>query len=304
MCYTCVILIQQHYKGGQSIKMETDTRTVRFDNDLKIEAYHFAGIMQKFPNHFHEYYVLGFVESGRRLLTCKNREYTINAGDLLLFNPLDNHACEQVDDQALDWRCVNIEKDVMRRMAEEITGKDDLPTFTSTVVCQSDAVPALKDLHEMIMKKAKDFIKEETFYFLIEQLITDYTKPVAATLTQVSREIQAACDYMESNDTETITLADLSKVSGLNKYTLLRSFTMQRGITPYQYLSTIRVNKAKRLLEAGVSPVEAAMQSGFTDQSHFTRFFKTFIGLTPKLYQDIFNEDDEQPKVGGFCERG
>ena len=284
--------------------METDTRMVRFDNDLKIEAYHFAGIMQKFPNHFHEYYVLGFVESGRRLLTCKNREYTINAGDLLLFNPLDNHACEQVDDQALDWRCVNIEKDVMRRMAEEITGKDDLPTFTSTVVCQSDAVPALKDLHEMIMKKAKDFIKEETFYFLIEQLITDYTKPVAATLTQVSREIQAACDYMESNDTETITLADLSKVSGLNKYTLLRSFTMQRGITPYQYLSTIRVNKAKRLLEAGVSPIEAAMQSGFTDQSHFTRFFKTFIGLTPKLYQDIFNEDDEQPKTGGFCERG
>ncbi len=283
--------------------MENEERTVRFDNDLKIEAYHFKGIMQKFPNHFHEYYVIGFVERGHRSLTCKNREYTINAGDLLLFNPLDNHTCEQVDDQALDWRCLNIEKDVMCRVAKEITGTDNLPVFTSTVVCQSDAVSILKDLHDMIMKETKEFNKEETFYFLIEQLIGDYTKPVMETMKQVTREIQAACDYMEDNYTETITLTELSKVSGLNKYTLLRNFTMQRGITPYQYLSTIRVNKAKKLLETGVSPIEAALQSGFTDQSHFTRFFKTFIGLTPKLYQDIFCEDDEQKKAEARGER-
>lgn len=283
--------------------MENEKRTVRFDNDLKIEAYHFEGVMQKFPNHFHEYYVIGLVESGRRFLTCKNMEYTINAGDLLLFNPLDNHACEQVDNQALDWRCLNIKKDVMRHVAGEITGTDYLPVFTSTVVCQSDMIPVLKDLHDMIMNESKDFNKEETFYFLIEQLIADYTKPVTETLARISREIQAACDYMESNYTETITLAELSKVSGLNKYTLLRNFTMQRGITPYQYLSTIRVNKARRLLEAGVSPIEAALQSGFTDQSHFTRFFKTFIGLTPRLYQGIFNEDGEQPKTEGLSDR-
>ena len=273
--------------------MEAENRTVRLDHDLKIEAYHFEGIMQKFPNHFHEYYVLGFVEKGRRFLTCKNREYTINAGDLLLFNPLDNHTCEQVDDNALDWRCLNIEKDVMRRIAGEITGNDCLPVFTSTVACQSEAVTVLRDLHEMIMNEVKDFEKEETFYFLIEQLIADFTEPATETLIQISREIQSACDYMENNYTETITLADLSKVSGLNKHTLLRSFTLQRGITPYQYLSTIRISKAKKLLEAGVSPIETALQSGFADQSHFTRFFKNFIGLTPKLYQDIFSEDSE-----------
>jgi len=272
-------------KGVISLVMAAEKRTVRFDNDLKVEAYHFEGIMQKFPNHFHEYYVLGFVANGRRYLTCKNREYTINAGDLLLFNPLDNHACEQVDDRALDWRCINIEKDVMGRTAAEITGKEYLPVFTSTVVYKSDAVPTLRDLHDMIMKEIKDFSKEESFYFLIEQLIADCTKPIMETLTQVSSEIKAACDFMEHNYTETITLADLSNVSGLNKYTLIRNFTMQRGITPYQYLSTIRINKAKKLLEAGVSPLETALQSGFTDQSHFTRFFKNFIGLTPALYQ-------------------
>lgn len=273
--------------------MKKEKRTVQFDNDLEIEAYHFEGIMQKFPNHFHEHYVLGFVESGCRFLTCKNKEYTIDVGDLVVFNPLDNHACEQVDGKTLDRRCLNIEKDVMRRMTEEITGANYLPIFTSTVVSRSDAISALRDVHDMIMKEAKGFQKEETFYFLIEQLIADYTKATDATLAPISGEIQTACDCMENNFAETVTLADLSRISGLNKYTLLRNFTMQRGITPYQYLSTVRVNQAKKLPEAGISPIEAALQCGFTDQSHFTRFFRTFIGITP----DIFKDDNERPNA-------
>lgn len=274
--------------------MEPEKRNARFDNDLEIEAYHFQGIMQKFPNHFHEHYVLGFIESGCRYLTCKNKEHTVNEGDLLLFNPLDNHTCAQIDDRALDWRCINIEKAVMRRMTEEITGKNYLPVFTLTVVCKSEAVPLLKDLHDMIMNKNKDFKKEETFYFLIEQLIASYTGPAPNKLSQISKEIQGACDYMDSHHTEPITLDDLSRISDMNKYTLLRNFTIQRGITPYQYLSTIRVNNAKKLLEGGISPIESALQSGFTDQSHFTRFFKNFIGLTPKVYQDIFQTNNNR----------
>lgn len=270
-----------------------EKRTLHFDSDLSIEAYHFEGIMQKFPNHFHEHYVIGFVESGRRFLTCKNREYTIEAEDLLLFNPLDSHACEQIDGKTLDWRCLNIAKEVMCRVAGEITGAEQPPVFTTTVAAQSDVIPALRYLHGCIMEEARDFDKEETFYFLIEQLISDYTQPVKETPPQGGREILAACDYMEKNYAGTITLSDLSGVSGLNKYTLLRNFTLQKGITPYQYLSTIRVNNAKKLLEAGTPPIEAALQSGFTDQSHFTRFFKNFIGLTPKRYQNLFSNADD-----------
>lgn len=77
--------------------MEQETRTVKYDPELKVEAYSFKGIMQKFPNHFHDYYVIGFIESGERCLSCKNKEYTVEPGDLLLFNPRDNHTCEQTD---------------------------------------------------------------------------------------------------------------------------------------------------------------------------------------------------------------
>lgn len=94
--------------------MEQEIRTVKYDGDLKVEAYNFQGIMQKFPNHFHEYYVIGFIEKGRRYLSCKNKDYMIEPGDFMLFNPRDNHTCEQIDGKTLDYRCINIQPEIMK----------------------------------------------------------------------------------------------------------------------------------------------------------------------------------------------
>ena len=81
--------------------------------------------------------------------------------------------------------------------------------------------------------------------------------------------------------------------SGCGKSTLLRAFTRSKGITPYRYLETIRISEAKKLLEQGIAPIEAAAMTGFADQSHFTNYFKDFIGLTPKQYQRIFTQPQE-----------
>ncbi|MCL6889147.1 AraC family transcriptional regulator [Clostridioides difficile] len=273
--------------------MRQEERTVCFDRELKIEAYRFKGIIQKFPNHFHEHYVIGFIEKGQRYLSCKNKEYTTSTGDLLLFNPFDSHTCEQIDDKVLDYRCINIKPEIMKKTVFEITGKNYLPKFNQPVIFRSELVPLLQELHYIIMEEELDFKKEELFFFLIEQLIEEHTEPnLQSNLENTNIEIQAVCDYLENNYAEHIILDELSTIAGMNKYSLLRNFTKLKGITPYRYLENIRVNKAKKLLEKGVEPIDAAIQTGFVDQSHFTNFFKNFIGLTPKQYQNIFINDD------------
>lgn len=273
--------------------MRQEERTVCFDRELKIEAYTFKGIMQKFPNHFHEHYVIGFIEKGQRYLSCKNKEYTTSTGDLLLFNPFDSHTCEQIDDKVLDYRCINIKPEIMKKTVFEITGKNYLPKFNQPVIFRSELVPLLQELHYIIMEEELDFKKEELFFFLIEQLIEEHTEPnLQSNLENTNIEIQAVCDYLENNYAEHIVLDELSTIAGMNKYSLLRNFTKLKGITPYRYLENIRVNKAKKLLEKGVEPIDAAIQTGFVDQSHFTNFFKNFIGLTPKQYQNIFINND------------
>lgn len=269
--------------------MKQEKRTVKYDAELKVEAYHFEGIMQKFPNHFHEYYVIGFIEKGQRRLSCKNREYTIEPGDLLLFNPQDNHTCEQIDGKTLDYRCINIQPDIMSKAVFEITEKKYLPYFTPQVIFHSELVAVLRELHQMLMEEEKDFRKEEIFFFLLEQLIEEYTEQeVPMVNMEQSMEAKAICEFLEEHYMENIALEDLCKLTGLSKYYLLRSFTKQKGISPYSYLETIRINKAKKMLEQGVLPIDVALQTGFTDQSHFSNFFKRFIGLTPKQYMNIF----------------
>lgn len=56
--------------------------------------------------------------------------------------------------------------------------------------------------------------------------------------------------------------------TGLNKYYLVHSFTKQKGISPYSYLETIRIGKAKKLLEQRIAPIDVALQTSFIDQSH------------------------------------
>lgn len=132
------------------------------------------------------------------------------------------------------------------------------------------------------MEGHKDFRKEELFFALLEQLLEEYAEPFVRPAPEAEEaEIQKICAYLDANYAERISLDDLCRLSGLDKYYLLRAFTRYCGITPYRYLETVRVARAKSMLEEGSPPLETALRAGFADQSHFTKFFKSFIGLTP-----------------------
>lgn len=268
--------------------MKKEVRTMVYDDELCIEAYRFEGIVQPFPNHFHEYYVIGFIEKGERALSCKNREYIITAGNILLFNPGDNHACIQSDDGTLDYRGLNINKAVMLDLAEEVTGRRELPGFSCSVISDEEIACYLRPLHEWIMKGSCEFGKEETLLFLTALLIQKYGQPFENCVPECRDEIEKACVFMKQHYAERIYLEQICRCAGLSKSTLLRAFTKSKGVTPYSYLENIRIGEAKKLLEQGIPPIETAMQTGFSDQSHFTNYFNQFIGLAPGVYQEIF----------------
>ncbi len=278
--------------------MKKEIRTVVYDDELHIEAYRFEGIVQPFPNHFHEYYVIGFVEDGERVLWCKNKEYTIKKGDVLLFNPGDSHACVQSDDGTLDYRGINITKEIMLNLAEEVTGKRELPGFSQNVISDEEVACYLRPLHELVMKGSSEFGKEESLILLVSLLIQKYGQPFESCIPECRDEIEKACAFMEQHYAERIYLADIARCAGLSKSTLLRAFAKSKGVTPYSYLENIRIGKAKKLLEKGIPPIEVALQTGFSDQSHFTNYWSRFIGLSPGIYREIFiDKDTEESKL-------
>ena len=279
---------------------EQEQTHVYYDRDLDIEAYNLSGIVQKFPNHFHEYYVIGFIEGGKRHLWCKGKEYDTSAGDLILFNPRDNHYCAPVNGELLDYRAVNIKPEVMSRAVKEITGEAYMPYFTENVVYKSDIAQSVQDLYRAVLNDAPLLEKEENLFFLLDQILREYASDFeSADVLRPNRQIQSLCQYMEEHFAENVTLDELLSMTDFGKSYLLRSFTRQTGVSPYRYLQTIRLDKAKRFLEEGIAPIDAAGMAGFSDQSHFTHFFKEFIGLTPKQYQRIFQDKEKDSNETG-----
>ncbi|MET7450805.1 AraC family transcriptional regulator [Streptomyces sp. NPDC005574] len=65
---------------------------------------------------------------------------------------------------------------------------------------------------------------------------------------------------------------------------LVRAFSGAYGIAPHQYLTSRRVDRARRLLLDGRPPGEVATATGFFDQSHLTRHFRKLVGVTPGRY--------------------
>lgn len=233
------------------------------------------------------------MEKGERVLSCRDREYAIEEGSIVLFNPGDSHACVQSDRGTFDYRGFNISKEIMLDLAEEVTGKRELTGFSEKVIYDEEAASYLRPLHEMVMKGTGGFGKEEALLFLISLLIQKFGRPFESCIPECRQEIEKACKYMEQHFPERVYLDQICRHAGLSKSTLLRAFTKSKGVTPYRYLETIRINEAKKLLSEGIPPVEAAIRTGFSDQSHFTNYFNQFIGLAPGVYREIFSDKQE-----------
>lgn len=96
----------------------------------------------------------------------------------------------------------------------------------------------------------------------------------------------AAVELLRDRFIDHLDLDTISAAVGESKFRLLRRFRAVTGMTPHQFLVSIRITHARRLLATGVAPAEVAAMTGFADQSHLTRRFRSRIGFTPGRYRD------------------
>ena len=273
--------------------MEKERRAMVYDHDLRITAYRFEAMGEPFPSHFHEHYVLGLVERGQRRMICGGRAQDISRGDVVIFHPGESHACAQEDGGAFHYRGLHVPGEVMKTWCGELGGRTEAPAFARNVIRDEELACSLRALHEQVMEGEGSLAKEESMMILTAQLLRYSGALPEADGDGCTEAVARACAYMEEHTAQRISLDALCREAGLSKATLLRCFTREKGVTPYRYLEALRINGAKRLLEQGYSPAEAALETGFTDQSHLTHVFRRLLGVTPGIYQDTVLERGE-----------
>ncbi|MFJ9887763.1 AraC family transcriptional regulator [Streptomyces sp. NPDC091287] len=97
----------------------------------------------------------------------------------------------------------------------------------------------------------------------------------------VARDLR---ELLDERLREGVTLDGAARLLHAHPTHLVRAFSAAYAIAPHQYVTSRRVDRARRLLLDGMPPGEAAAAVGFHDQSHLTRHFKRIAGTTPGRY--------------------
>ena len=113
-----------------------------------------------------------------------------------------------------------------------------------------------------------------------------YSKTNDASKESRHGRVRAAAEFVVDHYAEPIALDDLIARSHMARTTFLQTFFEVFSMTPGRYITTIRLNAARTLLKTTDKLVaDIATETGFYDQSHFTRIFKRERGMTPGEYR-------------------
>lgn len=110
--------------------------------------------------------------------------------------------------------------------------------------------------------------------------------------------LSSAMDYIAENIyKQQISNATLAKIAGVSEIHFRRTFKKHYGTTPGQYILSQRIEHAKELLaEGGLSVWAIAESCGFSSVYHFSKIFKSTVGISPSVY-GITERDNKQSTV-------
>lgn len=106
--------------------------------------------------------------------------------------------------------------------------------------------------------------------------------------SEIYRRIVTAKIYIDEHFQETIDLEQISQKAFFSRFHFHRIFTKMYKITPHQYLTKIRLEAAKKMLEKeGISITEVCNYIGFESLGSFSSLFRKKSGYSPQYYRNI-----------------
>jgi AraC-like DNA-binding protein len=115
---------------------------------------------------------------------------------------------------------------------------------------------------------------------------------------EVLVHLRRARDFADRHYAEPLGLDELAKVAGLSKYHFLRLFRATYGLTPMEYVSQRRIERAQDLLRAtNLTVTEVCFAVGFSSLGSFSSRFRQLVGERPSDFQRRYA--DGAPHIPG-----
>jgi AraC family transcriptional regulator len=244
------------------------------------------------------------VIDGKVTWIVEGRELVVDSSTFLILNDGQKYSMDMNVLRPMETCCAFFQPGFVEGIAQDMTSPVqaslDSPLrgapplyFLSRLHCDTEGtiLLRLRSLAERCSAQLQPSSFEEDFLILSQELTAlheDIAGQIArvpaarrSTQEELFRRLQRAREFLHGNVSERISLEDVAREACLSRYHLHRAFVRTFRKTPHGYLTTLRLNRARSLLQRGSSVTETALEVGFTSMSAFSRLFRAHFGVRP-----------------------
>ncbi|MGI6225983.1 MAG: helix-turn-helix domain-containing protein [Peptococcales bacterium] len=220
----------------------------------------------------------------------KRRSFSM--GKIVTFNPGDTILCTE-EGTKKQYFSLLIKPDFINKIVEEM-GYSGNTRFLKL------HNPYSRELMQVINAFDREVTRSDCFPLMLDclavQIVTLLLREFKTNLkkfpdkfSDIDTYINLSLEYIHTFYNANITIADICKEINISPFHFIRTFKEKMGVSPYQYLLQVRIQKAKEFLKSGRYPIsEVAMLCGFVSLSHFSSTFKNMVGCSPGNYRKNF----------------
>lgn len=247
-----------------------------------------------FSPHWHEQLEILYFVAGEAVVECGSQSCQVGAGDLVVVNSNELHACSWGDfvrycviivdlsllqssfSDSCDLKYIGPIAQNLILFQNKISGEDRIAGRLREIVAE---YTARRPAYELAIKAE--------IYGMLTILLRSYVARILTAAEYRSRirnleQLREVLKYIAHHLTRELTVDDLARLAHLSRYHFCRVFKRVTGRTVMDYINYKRVIHAERLLKTTrMSVTEISLASGFNDSNYFSRVFRKYRKYSP-----------------------
>lgn len=247
--------------------------------------------------HHHADFEIAVFGSGSGMYTVGGREYEIRPGDVFLFSTDEVHCITEIHGDGMNYSMIHFspsfiwsrhEKNGLHLLKVFFNRSE---SFTNRIDRDNPSTARIVSLVEQIGKELERGAAEYelmVYVRLAEILVLlerdyGYVDENAADIGAVNaKSVEKALAYIDGNLDSELTLEKIAAEAGMNKTYFSTLFKKLNGMSPWEYITVRRIEKAVSLLKTtDMSILETALVCGYNNTANFNRAFRKITGKVP-----------------------
>ncbi len=233
-----------------------------------------------YAEHVHSSFSFGLILEGRTCFSLGKKEYLAQPGDIVLIAPWQAHSCNPVEGRPRSYHMAYVDASWFHTRLGMLLHQQCGLRVAEPLVRDAGLFTEARGLLEALARESAASESDLAALLSIMQTRHRAFAPGPEEIPALAKDSLPA----ELKEGEHSVCA-LAKRAGVRRESFSRSFRRNAGLPPQNYLHCLRLEHGRHLLLEGSGIAEAAIASGYVDQSHFHRMFVKYCSVTPGCYR-------------------